>query len=65
MLINIRLALCYGRVKRLHLYFVILMKKTNDTYMRPCGSMFVAHIGIEIFKERLTLDDVIAKDELT
>jgi hypothetical protein len=52
-------------VERLHPYFVILTKKTNDTYMRPCGSMFVARIGFKIFEERLTLDNVIAEDKLT
>jgi hypothetical protein len=40
-------------------------KKTNDTYMRPCGSMFVARIGFKIFGERLTLDNVIAEYKLT
>jgi hypothetical protein len=40
--INIRLVCCYGGIERSHMFFIILINKTNDTLMCLSGSMFSA-----------------------
>jgi len=54
----------YGKVERSYLIFVMLTKK-EEVHIVAFQWLNICRTKVNIFRERLTLDDVVAEDEAT